>query len=365
MTFAEYIWMDGTLPVSQLRSKTRFVELPDRNPTPSDLPTWSFDGSSTNQADGHDSDCVLEPVCVVNDPSHEDRILVLCEVFDAKGVPCRTNSRARLRKILELGGGSLDAWIGFEQEYTLFADGRPLGWPQQGDPDPQGPYYCSVGADRAFGREIANKHADLCTYAGLMYYGLNAEVMPGQWEFQIGYRGVRSDNPSLLNTCDHLWIARWLLHRVAEKEGVTVSFENKPMKGDWNGAGMHTNYSTIATRNPSSGKDAIMYAIDRLGERHADHVGIYGHNLHERLTGDHETCSIDEFRSGTSDRGASIRIPISVQSDGHGYFEDRRPGANADPYLVAARITATVAGADDSILEPYTRPFSKSMGAAA
>ena len=321
----------------------RFIDEMDLDTLrPGDLPEWSFDGSSTGQADGHDSDCALIPVRVVRDPTRQGRnYLVLCEVFNADGTPHATNARADLRELMNAGVDGEDTWIGFEQEYTLLQNGRPLGFPETGLPFPQGPYYCSIGADSTFGREIAETHARLCIEAGLCYYGLNAEVMPGQWEFQIGYRGRDGEDAGLLAISDHMWLARYLLPRVAEDRGVVVSFDNKPMKGDWNGAGMHTNFSSAATR-AEGGIDAIYEAVRRLARSHAEHIAVYGDKLEERLTGLHETCSITEFRAGGADRGASIRIPLGVEQAGRGYFEDRRPGANADPYKVAARLAETV-----------------------
>lgn len=350
MAFAEYIWLDGTTPTQSLRSKTRTVSVTGDAPELEKFPEWSFDGSSTGQAEGSDSDCALQPVCVARDPMRVgDHYLVLCEVFDADGTKHASNARGDLRAVLAKGADAHDAWIGFEQEYTLMRDGRPLGFPQSGYPAAQGPYYCGIGADRAFGREIAETHARMCEAAGLMFYGLNAEVMPGQWEFQIGYRGRDGEDPSLLNASDHLWLARYLLHRVAEQRGVLVSFDNKPVKGDWNGSGLHTNFSTAATR-VAGGIDAIREAIGKLAMQHDQHIAVYGERLEERLTGRHETCSIAEFRAGRADRGASIRIPPGVEQKGFGYFEDRRPGANADPYKIAARLAATVFDID------YTRP---------
>lgn len=366
MAFVEYIWIDGAQPTSGLRSKMRYVNLDNNTVDTANLPLWGFDGSSTNQADGSDSDCVLVPVCVVKDPIRgEGNYLAMCEVLNDQNLPHGTNSRAKLRAVMAAGASQQNPWAGFEQEYTLFQNDRPLGWPSEGEPAAQGPYYCGVGADRIFGREIAEKHAELCMQAGIMYYGLNAEVMPGQWEFQIGYRGLDSDDPTIMNVADHLWIARWLLHRVAEEFNVTVSFANKPVKGDWNGAGMHTNFSTDATRDKQHGMQAIEAAVAELSKRHDDHITVYGEGLADRLTGLHETCSIHEFRSGTADRGASIRIPLSVQQNGYGYFEDRRPGANSDPYEVALRISATIMNIDDAVFADGSDFLSASEDKAA
>ena len=342
LKLAEYIWLDGAKPVRQLRSKAKVLDLPEAcQVTVGHFPEWSFDGSSTAQSEGHSSDLILKPVNFVKDPLRgEGNYLVMCEVFNPDGSTHQTNKRAALRQALAAGGENLEAWIGFEQEYTLFREGRPLGWPTTGFPGPQGPYYCGVGSGNIFGRELVERHAKVCIDAGLALYGINAEVMPGQWEFQIGYRGIEEDT-GLLNMADHLWIARWLLHRLSEECQITVSFDNKPIAGDWNGAGCHTNFSTQEMRAPG-GIEAINRAVEKLSGKHQDHINVYGHALEERLTGLHETCDIREFRSGVSDRGSSIRIPLQVKERGFGYFEDRRPGANCDPYLVAARLLTTI-----------------------
>ena len=351
-TLAEYIWLDGAVPTRYLRSKARVVNF-GANPSIEDFPEWSFDGSSTNQADGEDSDCILKPVNFVTDPIRgEGNYLVMCEVYNSDGeTPHESNSRAQLRAVLDAGAGETNPWVGFEQEYTLFKGRTPLGWPDQGYPGPQGPYYCGVGADEIFGREVAEAHAELCLQTELMFYGINAEVMPGQWEFQIGWRGDDKETADALKICDHTWIARWLLYRVGEEFGVSVSIDNKPVKGDWNGAGMHTNFSNDDTRDKAKGRAAIEAATDALSKKHTEHVILYGAANDERLTGDHETCDINTFKVGTADRGCSIRIPQPVAQKGYGYFEDRRPGANADPYLVTARICATVSGIDESIMK--------------
>lgn len=341
-SFAEYIWLDGDEPTQQLRSKARIVQVPS-HPAPSDFPQWSFDGSSTGQAEGDDSDCLLQPVRIARDPGRGgDAYLVLCEVLNPDGSPHVTNQRAKLRRALAAAGADADPWVGFEQEYTIYQGDRPVGFPAGGFPAPQGPYYCGVGAQRAFGRGLVEAHARACMDAGLMLYGVNAEVMPGQWEFQIGYRGNAAESADALTTADHLWLARFLLHRESERFGYEVSFENKPVPGDWNGAGMHTNFSTAETRDPEEGAIAIDAAIRALARRHNAHISHYGAGLSDRLTGLHETCSIDMFMAGVAHRGASIRIPQSVELKGCGYFEDRRPGANADPYRVAACLIATV-----------------------
>jgi glutamine synthetase len=341
---ATYIWMDGTKPTQKLRSKMRIIPLADNKQVDiSDFPDWGFDGSSTYQAEGHFSDLVLKPARFVPNPLGEfDDYLVLCEVYNTDGTPHVTNTRANLRKVMEEKGDAEDFWMGFEQEYTLFKGYRPIGWPDRGFPAPQGPFYCGVGADEVFGRDMVDDHTQACIDAGLMIFGTNAEVMPGQWEFQMGYRGVDSESADPLTVADHLWIARWLLYRIGEDYGVIAKLDNKPISGDWNGAGQHTNISTKAMRDPATGEATIEKAIKALEKNHMQHIKEYGADLETRLTGMHETAPIDQFSAGVSDRGASIRIPPSVKEKGCGYIEDRRPGANADPYRIARALVDTI-----------------------
>ena len=223
--------------------------------------------------------------------------------------------------------------FGIEQEYTFFRGNRPLGFPEAGFPSPQGGYYCGVGADEVFGRDAVEAHLDACIRADLGIFGINAEVMPGQWEFQIG-------TLSALEVSDQLWVARWLLYRVSEDFGISATLYPKPARGDWNGAGAHTNFFTKAMR---SSYQACINAAEALGRRHDLHIANYGAGIEERLTGLHETCSYKEFRYGVSDREASVRIPWQVEKDGKGYIEDRRPCANIDPYVVTRLIVETVA----------------------
>ena len=347
LNYAEYVWLDGASPTQELRSKTRMLSHQENRRLDS-FPEWSFDGSSTGQATGGDSDCILRPAFFTRDPSREgEHYMVLCEVFNVDGSPHVSNQRSKLRHLMEQVGGT-DPYIGFEQEYTfLTGDGVgpekwPMGWPQGGYPAPQGAFYCGVGAGKVYGRHIVEEHSGACELANINIFGINAEVMPGQWEFQIGYRGNQEESSDPLTMSDHLWLARYLLLRIAEKYEVTVSLSNKPIKGDWNGAGMHTNFSTQATRDKATGLEAIQRAVKNLEACHLSHVKKYGQGLEERLTGLHETCSIDQFRAGVSDRGASVRIPISTHQQGCGYLEDRRPGANADPYVVSAQLVEAI-----------------------
>jgi glutamine synthetase len=347
-TQATYIWLDGAKPTKKLRSKTRILPHPTQKEMElEDFPEWGFDGSSTYQAEGRYSDLILKPVNFIRNPLlHDDNYLVLCEVFNPDNTPHPTNTRSKLCQLLDAGGNKADAWIGFEQEYTLFQGNVPLGWPENGYPAPQGPFYCGVGADEVFGRELVQDHTQACLDSGLHLFGINAEVMPGQWEFQIGYRGIEEESADPLTISDHLWFARWLLYRIGEEYNITATLDPKPVKGDWNGAGKHTNFSTAAMRNKDTGAKAIQDAIDVLSKKHDEHICVYGYGLAERLTGQHETAHIGKFSHGVSDRSASIRIPQTVAQNGYGYIEDRRPGANADPYEVSAILLQTICHAE-------------------
>jgi glutamine synthetase len=326
---AEYIWIDGTQPTAKLRSKTKIVE------DGAEPPIWGFDGSSTNQAPGKNSDCVLQPVFVCPDPIRGgDNVLVMNEVLLTDFTPHPTNTRAACVEIATKYADQ-DPWFGIEQEYTFLKEGRPLGWPVNGFPGPQGPYYCGVGSDEIWGREVVEAHTDACLEAGLALSGTNAEVMMGQWEFQVGPLGP-------VDVADQLWVARWLLYRIGEEFDIAATLNPKPIPGDWNGAGAHTNFSTNAMRE---NYDAIITACEALGKRADEHILSYGAGIESRLTGLHETAPWTEFSYGVSDRGASVRIPWQVEKDGKGYLEDRRPNANVDPYVVTRLIVDTCCSA--------------------
>ena len=339
VTIAEYIWIDAKLG---LRSKTKVLKT--NRVSLSELPEWNFDGSSTGQAEGSFSDVFIRPKKIYFDPflggSH---ILVMCECFQDDVTPDKTNQRIYLTKSMEKYS-HLVPWCGIEQEYVLFdhKTNLPMGWLGYNRPGkgPQGPYYCSVGGDRSFGREIAQEHMMKCLQSGINIFGMNAEVMPSQWEFQVG-----TADP--LTVADDLWMARYILHRVTEKFGCYADFHPKPYlgDGDWNGSGCHTNFSTKTTRE-AGGMEMIQKSCEVFKKYHDRDIKLYGEHNAMRLTGLHETAGINDFSWGIGDRGASIRVSKEVEKNGLGYFEDRRPASNIDPYIVLRLILENVGEAE-------------------
>ena len=324
----EYIWLDGYKPTQSLRSKTLIRS--NFSGKLEDCPGWAFDGSSTEQASGDDSDCLLKPVAIFPDPDRNNGYLVMSEVLNADGTRHESNGRDTI------DDDDDNFWFGFEQEYFLWNPeiNLPLGFPAGAFPGPQGPYYCSVGAENTFGRQIVEEHLDQCLAAGLNVEGINAEVATGQWEFQIFAKGAKDAG-------DQVWVARYLAERNAEQHGVAINWHPKPVKGDWNGSGMHANFSDSKMRE--SGDEAVFTQIcEAFGQNIERHIAVYGADNDQRLTGLHETEAIDSFSYAISDRGASIRIPVSTIDDGwKGRLEDRRPSSNGDPYKIAAEIITT------------------------
>ena len=324
----EYIWLDGYSPTQNMRSKTKLLD--EFSGKLKDCPIWSFDGSSTQQAEGKSSDCLLKPVAIYPDPARENGYLVMTEVLNPDSTPHESNSRA----IIDDDG---DFWFGFEQEYFIMdVDTQlPLGFPLGGYPGPQGLYYCSVGGKNTHGRNLIEEHADLCIKAGINFEGINQEVACGQWEFQLFAKGAKKAG-------DEIWIARYILDRLTESYGYYIEYHPKPIKGDWNGSGMHVNFSNTTLRTCGS-QDVFKEICEAFRPVVKEHIDVYGEFNEERLTGKHETAAITDFNYGVSDRGASIRIPIGTVEQGwKGWLEDRRPASNGNPYKIAARIIKTV-----------------------
>jgi glutamine synthetase len=351
----EYVWIDFD---GNCRSKIKILNksIFDINA----LADWNFDGSSTNQAEGRDSDVLIKARAVYPNPfvDYIEAYLVMCDCWNKDNTPHITNHRVKLVETYSKCIGEKPI-VGIEQEYVLFdreyvqnkgtkiveTDGNetkkyliptPFRWVKHDEPGkgPQGPYYCGVGGGVSLGREISSRHLKLCLRAGLEICGTNAEVMASQWEYQIGPLPP-------VELSDQMWISRYILHRVSEEFDCVVSLHPKPYKGNWNGSGAHTNFSTESMRE-KGGIDKIKIACEKLALTHNSHMEVYGQHNEERMSGLHETSSMDKFSWAISNRGCSVRIPLNVANEQCGYFEDRRPGANADPYLVCEKICSTV-----------------------
>ena len=330
-TKLEYVWIDGYNPEPNLRSKVKITDKTIFNIM--DVPEWGFDGSSTKQAEGYSSDCYLKPIRLYSG-GLGDTIYVLCEVMDSRGKVHETNDRAKL------GKEDFDFWVGFEQEYFIRSGHHKniLGF-EKGIIDPQGKYYCGVGGQMV-GRSLTEEHLDMCLNYGIGIEGTNAEVALGQWEYQIFAKGK-------ITAADDLWMSRYFLYKIAEKYGYQIELHPKPIIfGDWNGSGLHTNFSNKRMRE--KGGEEYFKSIFKVFESRAKiHIENYGSDNDLRLTGKHETQSIDKFSWGVSDRGASIRVPKSVGETWKGYLEDRRPGSNANPYKVLQIISESLELAKD------------------
>ena len=327
----DYLWIGGN---NELRSKTRVVDKEVTDIT--EVSIWNYDGSSTAQAVGTDSEVMIIPRALYNDPFRGNpHKIVLCETQKPDGTYLENSHRHWAKQQFDT---KLDEvpWFGLEQEYFIIDPKTkvPLGYNKN---DTQGQFYCSAGAENSFGRIVSEEHLNACIYAGIQISGTNAEVAPGQWEYQIGpCTGIDQG--------DQLWVSRYLLIRIAEKYGVSIDITPKPLKGDWNGSGCHANYSTLNMRlgdGDKTGLDFIHEAIEKLSKKHKEHMSVYGEDNAERMSGQHETASFDNFSIGIANRGRSVRIGNDTINDKKGYFEDRRPGSNCDPYLVTGMLFKT------------------------
>lgn len=325
-----YIWLDAA---GHIRNKLKIVDFNKVINSLRDIEEWSFDGSSTGQAKTENSDLFIRPVRFYKS-SVDSEILVLCSVYDYDNNPIESEKRFQLEKLVK----KYDDWLfGIEQEYVLMdgAGTHLYRWPQGAFPGEQGPYYCGVGYDEAYGAQIVDEHTNACLNYGISICGTNAEVMPAQWEFQIGAKDP-------LTVADDLIVARYLLYRVAAHHQATATLHPKPVKGNWNGSGAHTNFSTFLMRNKKTGEAAIEAALNNLEKTHDQCIKLYGDDIEHRMTGEHETSDVKTFSWGDCNRACSIRKPITVRKNGYGYLEDRRPCANINPYVVCAAIMQSV-----------------------
>jgi glutamine synthetase len=338
----DYVWLDG-FEVKNLRMKSRYYNNYEINIK--NLPSWGFDGSSTKQAEGNNSDCILKPVKVYKNPVDELGMsyIVLCEVMNPDDTPHESNTRAKLVHMLEQQNiDKNDLLFGIEQEYVIFdaATNRPCGWPTDGFPSPQGRYYCGVGGDVVRQRTLIDIHGEMCVRAGISIEGTNAEVMLSQWEYQIGICNA-------MDVCDDLWIARFILERLAEEQGLYIKLDPKPIEGDWNGSGAHINFSSEFMRTNANIEDINMIC-QIIGNYKDEMLPFYGKYNNQRLTGFHETAHINDYSWGVSDRSASIRIPMTTANNGRGHLEDRRPAANIDPYEAICALAKTIKIAEET-----------------
>ena len=325
----EYIWLDGYEPTPNLRSKTKIVDF-DAFPTLEELPMWNFDGSSTQQAEGRSSDCLLKPVAVFPDSTRKNGALVMCEVLLPDGTPHPTNARAT---IMDDPG----AWFGFEQVYFLMRNGRPLGCDGGGYPDCPGEYYAGVGYRNAgnVARRIVEEHLDICLDAGITHQSSNAEVAKGQWGFQTFGKGSKS-------AADQVWIARYLLERLCERYSVDPEWHSKPIEGDWNGSGLHCSFSTEFLRG-KGGQAYFEELMEAFYKYHNEHIAAYGPDDPQRFMPSTDEQSLDKFNYGVARYGVSIRLPHTFVNSGYkGYLEDRRPNSAGDAYKIVSRILQTL-----------------------
>lgn len=320
----DYIWTDCS---GNLRSKLKVVENFDEDIN--SLPTWNYDGSSTGQADGKNSEVLLRPCAMFKSPFNSD-YLVLCDILMKSYKPHTDNTRVNAVKIFEQYSSEKPLY-GIEQEFFVRGfNGKILGFEKGDQLKPQGDYYCGVGGNNCFGRYFVEKAFENCMKAGLKLTGMNAEVAPGQWEFQVCDYGI--------NVCDQLYIMRYIINRTLEYFGLSAEFHPKPIDSpDWNGSGCHTNFSTEKMRN-HNGISEIYNALQKLEVTHDLCMEKYGVDNHKRMTGKLETSDFHKFTWATADRTASVRIPSEVLCNSKGYFEDRRPSSNMDPYVVTSMI---------------------------
>lgn len=365
----EYVWIDGDYG---LRSKMKCItNINEENINLNDYEKlkWNYDGSSTDQAETKSSEVILNPVKLYENKYKDyqyykefgsnniKHYLLLCESVNENGEAVKCNNYQYAKSIFD-NEESINnkPWFGLEQEYFIInpKTGYPVGFDKKEyynsfwckvikyiEPkEKQGKYYCGFNPYYNTCKKIAEKHMNICLMNGLQISGINAEVACGQWEYQIGpVEGIEAAN--------QLWISRYLLLKVAEEEGYSISFEPKPITwGEWNGSGCHTNFSTEKMREGSSdgknGMDYIKESMLKLEVKHKEHIEVYGTGNEMRLTGKYETSDINKFSYGIGSRNTSVRIGNQTAKEGKGYFEDRRPSSNMDPYLVCGKLVETI-----------------------
>ena len=342
LTILEYIWLDGN---NNCRSKTKVTHL--ENIDLKNIPEWNYDGSSTGQATTENSEIILKPVKLYKDPFRRDEkkknYLVLCETYNIDGTPHSNNMRQKANKIFKINSES-KPMFGLEQEFFISkyigTELKPIFIPSQCRE--QSDYYCGVGGGNVIGKELIEEVLENVLYSELAITGMNAEVAPAQWEFQVCDYGI--------NASDDLIMLRYICNRTLEQDGYIMDLRAKPIEGDWNGSGCHINFSTTEMRN-DLGYSTIEHAILNLEKKHNLHIKYYGDDNIHRLTGKHETSSINKFSSGVGSRNTSIRIPNQTKIQNKGYFEDRRPSSSLNPYIATSLLYASSMGIEQNFFE--------------
>ena len=332
----EYIWLDVN---NNFRSKVKIEKL-KLGFQASDLEIWNFDGSSTGQATGDDSEIFIKPYLILQSQTNTDindnYYYVFCECLNTDiKTPHKTNTRTNAFEFFNQPEViSIDPMFGIEQEFFVFKDGKPIVWKDEMTA-PQGDYYCGNGGKSILhsSRKFLDKVIDTLNRWGINTTGYNFEVAPGQMEIQICEKGIMA--------ADYLIVLRFILTRYAEEYGWDIVLTPKPefLSGDkWNGSGCHVNFSTAEMRQTtiqSISFDKTINLIQNMKESHSRDIMHFGsENNKFRLGGKNETSSYDTFTYGVANRGSSIRIPRYFVNNLYGYIEDRRPGADMDPYIV-------------------------------
>ena len=328
-TIIEYIWIDAN---NHFRSKTRLITN-SLIINLSSVPNWNYNGSSTGQTDSDNSEVTLIPVFLCPDPFRlQNHKLVYCITYhDGKALENNYYNKA-INIFDTVSVGFYKPWFGMEQEFFIMdkISKMPVEYSKN---NKQGKYYCNIDECPKVERKIMEEFLSKAIDANLNICGINAEAAQGQWEFQIGpCLGIEIGN--------HMMIARYILCRVAHEHHCTIDFSPKPLGNDWNGSGCHINYSTFHTRSGNqdknqTGLDVIHDYIKSLEKVHHEMIQCYGKDNELRMTGHHETASISDFSHSVGGTTTSIRIGKNVEKNKYGYFEDRRPAANCDPYLVS------------------------------
>ena len=353
-TNVEYIWLDND---NNFRSKTKIITNKLVTSLTS-LPLWNYDGSSCGQANTETSEVMLKPVFMCNDPFRgQNHRLAYCVTYTGEQmVPLKNNYREYAQQIFkEDKVNYFKPWFGMEQEFFIMdpETGMPFNYSNS---NTQGKYYCGVGTCQKVERDIMEDFIKRSYDAGLKVCGINAEVAQGQWEYQVGpLTGIFA--------ADQLMMSRYILVRTAENHNANINFHPKPLGVNWNGSGCHTNYSTKFTRGGTDEHHGIHYIntyIERLKNHHTECMQQYGRDNHLRMTGTCETADYNHCTHSVGGRDCSIRIGYDTARWECGYFEDRRPASNCDPYLVTASLFLySCANYDQVIEQPTRRQFAQ------